>query len=449
MAGSHLNSFIRHLRGVLATRESAGLTEAELWKRYVHEHDEAAFATLLHRHGPMVLRVCRGILRNEHDAEDAFQATFLILVRRATSLRSPDTIANWLYGVARRTALEAKGAAAQRRKKEAAILPKMATPEVVYDDLRSALGQELEQLAQKYRSAVILCDLEGRTRQEVARQLGWPEGTVASRLARGRSMLAKRLARRGFTGAFVAGVLGDGTASACLPTGLVTSTIRAACLSTTKEATARAFFSAKAIALAEGVLKSMLLTKVKIVVSALLVLGIVCLGAGGMISRTLATEVAGEEPSLQEQSQSNPGDQHERLMELKRQLREIQYDIARLEQETQVRRNELKPDVSFLANRFRYRVPFETGRTQTNEGGRIEIREVWALVRKLRSAANTWCEADTCCRRACEACCISMHRRAAPGERLQRRSTCNPQQWTSRKANLPSFTGCQGPGTFI
>src|SRR5262249_22697344 len=155
----------------------------------------------------MVLGVCRRILRHEQDAEDAFQATFLVLVRKAASLRSPRTLANWLHGVARRTALEARSSAAKRRAKEAALLPRSVMPDDPWDDLRAVLDQELEQLAEKYRIAVVLCDLEGKTRKEVARQLGWAEGTVASRLARGRGILARRLARRGFAGALVAAAL--------------------------------------------------------------------------------------------------------------------------------------------------------------------------------------------------------------------------------------------------
>jgi RNA polymerase sigma factor (sigma-70 family) len=198
MAATQLRKVVRQLRGVLARQDIAGLTEADLWERYVHERDEAAFETLVRRHGPMVLGVCRRILRNEQDAEDAFQATFLVLVRRAASLQSPSRIANWLHGVAYRTALEARSAAARRRAREATVRVRTVMPEDPWAELWPVLDQELGRLAEKYRAAVVLCDLEGKTRRETARQLGWAEGTVASRLARGRSILAKRLARRGF-----------------------------------------------------------------------------------------------------------------------------------------------------------------------------------------------------------------------------------------------------------
>src|SRR5947199_5259240 len=145
MTAVHLRNVVRHLRGVLSAGETARLTETGLWQRYVRERDEAAFEALVRRHGPMVLGVCRRILRNEQDAEDAFQATFLVLVRRIAALRSPRTLANWLHGVARRTALEARRSAARRRAKEAAVPPREHVPDG-RDDLWPTLDQELGRL---------------------------------------------------------------------------------------------------------------------------------------------------------------------------------------------------------------------------------------------------------------------------------------------------------------
>lgn len=361
------SQFVRQLRSVLAAREMAKLTETELWERYVRERDEAAFETLLRRHGPMVLSVCRRILRSEQDAEDAFQATFLVLIRKATSLRSPRTLANWLYGVARRTALEARRAAAKRRTKEAAMLPRSVMLDDPWDDLRPALDEELGRLAEKYRTAVILCDLEGKTRKEVAGLLGWAEGTVASRLARGRSILAKRLARRGFGGALVAAALAEGTAPACVPSALVVSTVTAAGVSAARAAAAKGLLSGPVAALTEGVLKSMFLTKLKSAIAVVLVSGIATLSAGALISWSRATEPAG----VQADGQANPDELHGQVVELKQQLQHMQQKIARLERQT------LSPRDAFPANRFKYRIPIEIGRTQTKEGGRIEIQEVW------------------------------------------------------------------------
>src|SRR5205823_9450801 len=128
MTAVQLSQAVRQLRGALAARETSGLTEADLWERYVRERDEAAFEALVRRHGPMVLGVCRRVLRNEQDAEDAFQATFLVLVRRGRLHPSPAKMANWLHGVAHRTALEARRSAARRRTKEACVLPRTAMP---------------------------------------------------------------------------------------------------------------------------------------------------------------------------------------------------------------------------------------------------------------------------------------------------------------------------------
>ena len=197
MVAAELNKVIGHLCSVLGKQDTAGLTDGDLLKRYLQEEDEAAFEALVRRHGPMVLGVCRRILRNAHDAEDAFQATFLVLLHKASSLQSPGTVGNWLYGVAYRTAQEARRAILKRCAKEAKAVPKPAAPADAWNDLREALDEELERLSEKYRTVIVLVDLEGATGKEVARRLGMPEGTVASRLARGRVLLAKRLTRRG------------------------------------------------------------------------------------------------------------------------------------------------------------------------------------------------------------------------------------------------------------
>ena len=360
MAAMQVRKFVCQLRGVLARRETADLTDADLWQRYVRDRDESAFETLVRRHGPMVLGVCRRILRNEQDAEDAFQATFLVLVRKAASIQSPSTIASWLHGVAYRTALEARGASARRRAVVAEMPPRTVMPEDPWAELWPVLEQELGRLREQYRAVVILCDLEGKTRKEVARQLGWAEGTVASRLARGRSLLGTRLARRGFTGALVAAALIGGTASARVHAELMGSAIQAA----------RGRLSPRVVALTEGVLKSMLLTKVKSTLAVLLVLGIVTLGGGALISNTLATEPPKGTPP------ANPADLHNQVVDLQLQLQQIQKKLDRLQEQTQPTPKERTANDIFLTQ-FKYKIPFEIGSTETAEGGRIEIREVW------------------------------------------------------------------------
>src|SRR5207245_4899585 len=177
------------------------------------------------------------------DAEDAFQATFLVLVRRAGSILPRDMVSNWLYGVARQTSLKARAMAAKRRTRERRAML-MAKPESVpsnlASDLPSLLDQELSRLPDKYRVAIVLCDLEGKTRKEAARQLGLPEGTLAARLARGRAMLAKRLSRLGLgvSAGALAVALSQNGASAAVPTSVVSGTLEAASLVATGTAAA-------------------------------------------------------------------------------------------------------------------------------------------------------------------------------------------------------------------
>src|SRR5262245_43146638 len=200
MATGQMSEVIHHLRRAVLLQDRAGLTDGQLLEDYLSRRDEAALEALVRRHAPMVWGVCRRVLGNHHDAEDAFQATFLVLVRKAASIASPKLLANWLYGVAHQTALKARATAAKRkaRERQVTMMPQPAvTEQDLWHDLQPLLDQELTRLPDKYRVAIVLCDLEGKTRKEAARQLGVPEGTLAARVARGRVMLAKRLARHG------------------------------------------------------------------------------------------------------------------------------------------------------------------------------------------------------------------------------------------------------------
>ena len=180
----------------------AGLSEWQLLERYLECRDEVAFEALVARHGPMVLGVCRRMLADRTDVEDAFQATFLVLVRRARHLGPRDAIGPWLYGVATRVAMRARSEAARRRR----VQPLTSEVAAVVDDRSTAdreigevLDQELSRLPSKYRHPIVLCYLEGQTHEEAARQLKWPIGTVKGRLARARDLLQSRLVRRGLT----------------------------------------------------------------------------------------------------------------------------------------------------------------------------------------------------------------------------------------------------------
>ncbi len=200
MAAQQLDRVIRQLRRSALLRDHGDATDGQLLDRFLDRQDKAAFETLVRRHGSMVLSVCRRVLGNTHDAEDAFQATFLVLVHKAASLAMRELVGNWLYGVAHRTALEARTLAARRRVREKQVseMPEPAMPEAAADgDLRLLLDRELSQLPDKYRVPIVLCDLEGRTRKEVARQLGVPESTVSGRLTTARRLLARRWRARG------------------------------------------------------------------------------------------------------------------------------------------------------------------------------------------------------------------------------------------------------------
>ncbi len=246
-------------------------TDAQLLDRFLTACDEAAFAALVRRHGPMVLGVCRRILRQPQDAEDAFQATFLVLVRKAATIGRRELLGNWLYGVAYRTALDARAATARRRLHEKQVSP-MPEPEVtapndVGADERLILDEELHRLPGKDRVAVVLCDLEGQTLRAAARRLAVPVGTLSGRLTAARALLARRLARRGlfFAGTGLAAVLAPGAGSASVPPALVAATVQAAAGSA----------PAPVAVLAQGVVKAMLIQKLKAVASALVAVTLV------------------------------------------------------------------------------------------------------------------------------------------------------------------------------
>jgi RNA polymerase sigma factor (sigma-70 family) len=293
MATKQLRRVIQTIREATLPHEQAGLTDGQLLTSYVRSREETAFAALVRRHGPMVWGVCRRVLHRHQDAEDAFQATFLVLVRKAASVGSKELVANWLYGVAHRTALKARATTAKRgaREKQVTAMPEPALQSHdLWDDLRPLLDLELSRLPDKYRGVIALCDLEGKTRSQAARQLNVPEGTVASRLATARTMLARRLARHGLTvtGAALAAVLAQNVASASMPSSLAFSTIKAASLFAAGQAAATGVLSVKAVALAEGVLKTMLLTKLKIATAVLVAVAVLASGAAALTQQVLA-----------------------------------------------------------------------------------------------------------------------------------------------------------------
>ncbi len=209
------------------------LSDEQLVDWFVHQGEEAAFAALVRRHGPMVLSVCRRLLRNSHDTEDAFQATFLVLAEKASRLRQPELLANWLYGVAYRTALHARRRTSRRSEREReAATPSTSSgeSEIEAREVRRILDEELQALPEKYRTPLVLCYLEGMTNEEAARRLGWPSGSMSHRLARGRELLRERLESRlaGFCIVLPAIWLAEHLQPAIVPPLLATTTVQVA-----------------------------------------------------------------------------------------------------------------------------------------------------------------------------------------------------------------------------
>jgi RNA polymerase sigma factor (sigma-70 family) len=274
-----------HLCRLIGSPYGGDVTDGELLERFLGRRDAAAFAALVRRHGPTVLGVCRRILRNAHDAEDAFQATFLVLVRNGRSIARREALGSFLYGVAYRVALKARADAIRRRHHErhaARRTEEPAAPEAAGDDLRPILDEEVNRLPDKYRRPIVLCYFEGKTYQEAARLLGWPAGTASTRLARARQLLRARLVRRGLTlsaaalavrlaaasaAGSEAGLLADATASAAL------------CLAAGAPA---AGVSARVLALSQGVVQAMFLRKVQTLTGLLVALGLSCAGAAAL-----------------------------------------------------------------------------------------------------------------------------------------------------------------------
>jgi RNA polymerase sigma factor (sigma-70 family) len=298
MSGTPVNPLLRHVR-TLGGRAAAP-PDPELLERYLARRDQEAFAALVARHGPMVLSVCRAVLRHRQDAEDAFQAAFLVLARRAAAIRRGDSLAGWLHGVARRVALKARAAAARRRAREAAVpppVPPAPGDDLTWGELRGLLHEELARLPDQLRAPLLLCYVEGLTRDEAARRLGWPATTVKGRLDRGRKMLHDRLARRGLTlaAALAAPALAR-EVSAAVPAALAEAAVRAA-----------AGGAAPAVAsLADALLRRPFFASGKVAAAVVLLLGAVGAGAGLLPAPAVPPPAAEEKPAARARADPPP-----------------------------------------------------------------------------------------------------------------------------------------------
>jgi RNA polymerase sigma factor (sigma-70 family) len=276
-----------------------GPSDGQLVERFARHRDEEAFAVLIRRHGPMVMGVCRRLLHQEQDAEDVFQATFLVLARKAGAIRKREALGSWLYGVAARLARQARATAARRQAHERQIVDvAFSEPlaEFVWQDLRPVLDEEIEGLPRKYREAFVLCHLEGKTNEQAARELGCPLGTVLSRLSRARELLRLRLNRRGVsltTGLLLVVLAEHG--SAAVPTAFLEPTVKAAIAFAAGKWAAGAV-SASAAAMAQGVLHIMFMTRIWIAGAVLLLASIV---GSGVYSRQDRSPKKGDDPAPQ------------------------------------------------------------------------------------------------------------------------------------------------------
>ena len=283
-------ALLRHLRRLASPTLSASEDDADaaLLDRFVRDKDEDAFAALVRRHGALVRGVCRRMLGNAHTADDAFQAVFLVLARRAAVVRPGQRLAAWLHGVSYRVALKARAGEAKRQAREVPRIdldPPDPRPdplaELTAREFLAAVDEEVLRLPEVYRLPVVLCCLEGRTREEAARRLGWSEGAVKGRLERGRARLHARLARRGLT---LAAALAAVEASRCVAVAAAPVSLAAAAIQVAAgQATAPALVSAEAVALAKGVVHAMMRTRFMIFATVVLALGLAG-GATGVLA---------------------------------------------------------------------------------------------------------------------------------------------------------------------
>jgi RNA polymerase sigma factor (sigma-70 family) len=383
MGEGRLRHLIWGLRRAVAP-PGGGLTDAELLRRWVARRDQAAFETLLWRHGPAVLGVCRRILHDVHDAEDAAQATFLVLARKAGSVGRRQAVAAWLHTVAYRVALRARTRrphATALSAPELGALPARPTEDPVWRDLRPVLDEEISRLPEKYRAPFVLCCVEGRTNEEAAREMACPVGTVLSRLSRARERLRQRLTRRGvtLTAAALAAALAGEAATAAVSGVLVRNSVTAAGLTAVGKGLV-GVVPTEVVSLAEGVVRTMLLTKAKAVTAVVLVLAIIG-GSGTMLGygrvQGKAADGPGNPAPVAQAGRSAPPDEQKLkalLAEKDKEITDLKDRIARLEQQSE--------DKSILLEKAAREAKAQAERAMIAEAQAREQAEVERAMRK-------------------------------------------------------------------
>jgi RNA polymerase sigma factor (sigma-70 family) len=290
MAETPVARVLHHIQKLFAAQRGEKCSDQHLVQRFVDAGDADAFEVLLRRHGPMVLRVCRQVVRHAQDAEDVFQATFLVLARKAAAIRKQASVASWLHGVAYRLSIRARAGTLRQvaREEQGKSVPLMDLPaDVTWLELQEGLHEELDRLGEAYGAPLVLCYLEGKTQDEAARQLGWTVGTLRRRLEQGRKLLHARLTRRGLTlpAALMAAGLSEGVTNVAVAGTLVASTVKAAFAFK-----AGTVISANAALLAERGLRYMFLCKLKSVAALVLTLSVAVGGAGFIVRSALTAD---------------------------------------------------------------------------------------------------------------------------------------------------------------
>lgn len=295
MANQPLAGVLHHLRKVAAVHTDSDLSDRELLDRFLAARDESAFTVIIERHGPMVFGVCRRSLPDFHDAEDACQATFLVLARKAASVRKKAALSSWLHGVACRVAANLRRDQTRRQARERAAgarEPVDPAAEVTWRELQTSFDEELQRLPERLRTPLILCYLECLTRDEAAQQLNLSPTTLHGRLEHARRLLRQALSKRGLTlpAVMFAAVLGDNAARAALTPTLVVSSTKAAVLLATGQAVTEGVVTNQVLALAREVIKSMFLTQLKLATAAVLCAGLLVALTGGALTSLAAQD---------------------------------------------------------------------------------------------------------------------------------------------------------------
>jgi RNA polymerase sigma factor (sigma-70 family) len=315
MAKKSFNGVLQHLRKVAAVQTCHGSSDRELLERFVEAKDEGAFTVLIERHGPMVLGICRRALANSHDAEDACQATFLVLARKAASVRKKTSLGSWLHGVACRVAASLTRDRARRKTRELGVdarAPRDPAAEVTWQEVQTVLDEELQRLPDRYRAPLILCYLECLTRDQAAQQLGLSPTTLYGRLERARDLLRECLTKRGLTlaAAISAIALGEGTTHAALAPTFVVSSTKAALLLAAGQPLTESVVATHVLALTQEVLsKTMPMTKLKTVILCLAITSLVALGVAVKEDASAKPPVKGQAEPLRLAAIGHPGDE--------------------------------------------------------------------------------------------------------------------------------------------